>query len=116
MDSQWSTEVQAWGYTQSFQYTFPPESAIVQISLSNRYDYDNWAVALSYASASFTAMTADGKTTYLLEDFGITSSFAANNLTDFEGLLITGNCYAQAIINVFVWPSVYMSWGREVGV
>jgi hypothetical protein len=43
VDSQWSTEVAAWAegngsYVQSFHFTFPAESAIVQIGLSSRAD------------------------------------------------------------------------------
>ncbi|HSY11510.1 MAG TPA: hypothetical protein VK976_04910 [Verrucomicrobiae bacterium] len=116
MDSQWCAEVAAWGegeanYLQSFHFTFPPESAIVQITLSTRSDNDGSA-SPPFAYAYFTDYTtADGvdhdvtlegsQPTYFV------ASFTANQMTGFRGYLGVRNCEAQAVINVFGWPNVY---------
>lgn len=115
MDSQWSTEVAAWAegngsYVQSFHFTFPAESAIVQISLSSWADNDTGAVP-PFAVAYFTEYsTADGVSHDVATDGDqptyFVSSFVANNMTEFSGYLGVRLCLAVAFINVFVWPSV----------
>ena len=82
-------------------------SAIVQISLTSRVDRQEWTTPVSNAVAAWTTMTtADGGTRELGTD-GITSTFVANQLQEAQGLLIAENCYAEAIVNVFIWPSVF---------
>jgi hypothetical protein len=105
MDGQWFIQPQAWNYSLSLHYTFAPVSAVMQISLSSRYDYTEWAVPVSMASAVFTQMTADGVDTSLI-DQGLIASFAANNLTEVQGIVMAQNCYAAAIVNQFIWPHV----------
>lgn len=106
MNGQWFDQVQAWNYTQSLHYTSAPISAIVQVSLSARYDYDGWAVPVSTANAVFTEFTtADGRLTNLLET-GLASTFRANQLVDVKGLVMAQNCYTEAIVNYFIWPAV----------
>jgi hypothetical protein len=106
MDGQWYDQVSAWNYTQSMHYTFPSISAIVQVSLSSRADYTDFAVPVSTGSAVFTVFTtADGGTTSLI-DTGLVSTFRANNLIEVRGLLMAENCYTEAIVNVFMWPVV----------
>ena len=79
----------------------------MQISLSSRVDRDEWPTPVSNAIAAWTTMTtADGVTQELGTD-GITSSFAANDLVETQGFLIAENCYAEAIVNVFIWPRVF---------
>lgn len=107
MDGQWTSEVRAVNSTQSMHYTFPPVSAIAQVSLSGRWDYDDWAVPISRTVAAWTSYTTkDGSTSDLVTD-GIWASFVANDLTEAEGLLIADNCNTGAIVNFFFWPSVY---------
>ena len=105
MDSQWYTQVRAWSQTSSFHFTFPPESAIVQISLSSRYDYDDWAVPISKAYGVFYEFATSDRGSSALDP--LTSAFESNNLTEVTGFLEAENCFAQAIVNVFVWPSVW---------
>jgi hypothetical protein len=102
-----SYETSGFVYVQSFHFDFPPESVIAQISLSTRADNPKEGLLYRLAQAYFSEYTtADGETHDLTTN-GYVSSFVANNLTGFSGYLAVGGCWAEAIINVFVWPSVY---------
>jgi hypothetical protein len=111
VDGQWVAEIAAWStttsvYARSFHYTFPPESAIAQISLSERSD--NPPGNFRLADAHFTDFTtADGQVHDVFDADGDHSTIVANNLTEIHGYLIVGSCSARAIINVFFWPIVY---------
>lgn len=102
MDGQLVSQVTAARHTQSLHYTFSPMSAVVQISLSARVDYDEYAVPVSIGMAVLTRLrTADGRYINLGEN-GNASTGSANQLTEVEGLLFADNCYTLAIINWFI--------------
>ena len=104
MDSQFTQQVQAWDQTQSFHYTWPEHSAVADICISARYDHNDWAVPLAEAIAVFTRWTAGGSSTTAE---GLTHAFAANDLSEVEGVLIADNCYSGAVINVYFYPVVF---------
>ncbi len=103
MDGQLTYQVQAWNQTRSFHFTFPPHSAIAEVGLAARYDWNEWAVPVANAIAAFTRYTAGDRK---IEADGITHAFVANALSEVEGLLIADNCYAGAVLNIFFWPAV----------
>lgn len=115
MDSQWCTEISAWAegnqnYSQSAHFSFPAESAILQIALSSRSDTDAGAFP-AFAYAYFTDYTTSDGTdhdpsTENDQPSYFVSSFLADNFTGFTAFLGVRSCFAQAVINVFVWPSV----------
>lgn len=104
MDGQWYFPVQSWGTTVSFHYSIPASSALVQISLSARSDYNEWAVPVAHTIAVWTSYKTKTGTTQLPP---LVSAFGANQLTDAYGLMISDNSYSQAIVNFFIWPAVF---------
>jgi len=113
MQGQWSSQLVAYGTPgrvglQSFHFDFPAELALVQISLSTRADNSESGMC-SFATACFTEYTtAEGVTHYFSADDCV-STFVATNLTSFSGYLAVGGCWAEAVISVFIWPSIHSS-------
>jgi hypothetical protein len=115
MDSQLVGHVWAQNHSKSLHFTFPPSSAIAQISLSTIWEtgpvgadhYDKFPVRISNALAQWSSYTTtDGKTNHLSPPV---PEVIANELTEVQAFFWADNCYASAIINVFFWPRV---WGQ----
>lgn len=110
MDGQIHHQINAFDESRSFQYRFVPTvSAIAQITLSGRKDFEKW-VPISEAIAAWMSFQRAGQTSWTMVP-GIRSTVAVNDLREIRGLLNVSNCYAGAVVNFFLWPSV--SEGRE---
>src|SRR5262245_41379276 len=97
----------SWGGTPtvSFDWSFPPESAILTFDVSGIYEYSDWYINISEASPAFVTMTtSDGGTIDLLNDFGIVTSFGANKLIGVSGIALAANAFASFIVTKFTWP------------
>jgi hypothetical protein len=106
MDAQTSNQIGAGNSTTSFHHTFAPQSAILQITLSHVWDYDDQPVPISHASGSFFSVKFEpgGSSNFDQRDF--TCCFGGNGLTEVEGMVLAHNCWTVAIVNRFVWPGV----------
>jgi len=106
MDAQTSNQLSAANSTTSFHHTFEPQSAILQISLSHVWDYNDWAVPISYASGSFFSVKFEPGGSSNFDQSEIMCSFGGNRLTEVEGMVVANTCFVVAIVNRFVWPAV----------
>ncbi|MBF6541552.1 hypothetical protein [Nocardia brasiliensis] len=101
MKGQWIAWHEAWNQTVSIQYSLAPVTAVVQMSLSSRFDWDEWATPIARAIAAWIRYrTADGTT----HDLPVhTPTFYANDITEVSGLLISDNCHTDVVVNWFIW-------------
>ncbi|WP_280431959.1 hypothetical protein [Nocardia brasiliensis] len=101
MKGQWIAWHEAWNQTVSIQYSFAPVTAVVQMSLSSRFDWDEWATPIARAIAAWIRYrSADGTT----HDLPVhTPTFYANDITEVSGLLISDNCHTDVVVNWFIW-------------
>ncbi|WP_433663882.1 hypothetical protein ACQPW1_18280 [Nocardia sp. CA-128927] len=95
------TGISTRGREVSIQYSFPPVTAVVQMSLSSRYDWNEWATPIAQAIAAWTSYRTTDGVQHDLQTH--TPTFYANDITEVSGLLISNNCHTDVVINWFIW-------------
>lgn len=94
-------------YTVSYHYELPPNSTILQLSLSSYYEFDDQA----HVQTGFT------RTEYL-DSNGVTrhndyseipeypTALSVNRLTRADWEMTVANCWADYLLNAYFWNAV----------
>ena len=105
-----SDELRAWGHTATTQYTHPPRSVVMQVSLAGRMDFTEKEPPrqtllddpLVRANAFFMSFVAGGVDidVWDVPPFG-PAQFRANHLTEVRAAILAENCGADAVFSQF---------------
>jgi hypothetical protein len=107
LDGQYFWQFQAWNSSISFHQTFAPVSAVCEATIAAKFDHNDWATPIAASIVAFTHWNGEPAEGHPSPDpDGIVHAFAANSLSEINGILIADNCYGGAVVNVFIWPSV----------
>jgi hypothetical protein len=94
-------------YTQSYHYELPPTPTIVQLSLSNYFEFDDNAHTLMGITHD---EYIDGNGVPRHDDYPITPVYptvvAINGMTRVDWQFTVSNCWADLLFNAFFWDWV----------
>ena len=96
-------------YSRSYDFSTPPKSAILQLSLDNYYEFDDQAaVDLAFTHAEF--LDVDGVTRHKdfpdPDDTDAVPAVSINGLTFVEWGLKIKNCAMEWTMNAYFWNHV----------